>query len=159
MPSRPRRSAIIRLPIAGAALLSLLACRSTAEPSRACQQTYEFGNSGCLEVTGQVVGLRGQPLRGISVVAKVASDRIMFAGGGATTDSTGAFAIRAARMAGDRPAMGPDTLSVWIVGADPATAGVSVPARVRDSILVQATLSPVGDIPTPSVVRLMLPAP
>ena len=62
-------------------------------------------------------------------------------------------------MTGPPPAGGPDTLSLWVLGADPGTAGVDIPARVQDSVLVQAMVGPVGTIPVPTIVRLTLPAP
>jgi len=141
--------------------MMLLGCGATGPDAeaRSCPQTYEFGNTGCLEITGQVVGLRGQPLAGITVRPGYLPERGGFNIVSATTDGAGAFAFRGSRMTGLPPAAGPDTLSLWVVGADPASAGVNIPARVRDSVLVQATVSPVGSVPTPATVRLTLQAP
>jgi len=141
--------------------MMLLGCGATGPDAdaRSCPQTYEFGNTGCLEVIGQVVGLRGQQLAGITVRPGYLPDRGGFNIPIATTDGAGTFSFRVSRMAGNPPAAGPDTLSLWVVGADPASAGVNIPARVRDSVLVQATVSPVGTVPTPATVRLTLQAP
>jgi hypothetical protein len=159
----------VRATAAAVTLATLAACRPPlgepdgARPSRACPQTYEFGNSGCVEITGQVVGLRGQPLAGISVgpryVRAGEEQGQLFSTTYASTDADGAFRFRVSRMVGRPTVVGPDTVSLWVAGADPATAGVDVPARVRDSVLVLATVSPVGAVPEPAVVRLTLPAP
>lgn len=150
-----------RLLVGALACVGLLACGSMIDPgdAGACQQTYEFGNSGCLEVTGQVVGPDGQPLAGIVVGPRYLPGSDVFSGGHSTTDAAGAFSFRIWRMADFSPATGPDTLSLWVHGADPRSAGLGIPATVRDSVLVQATVSPIGTIPTPTTVRLTLSAP
>lgn len=155
--------------VACAAAAVVTACRSPvgqrdeARSSRTCPQTYEFGNTGCVEVIGQVVGLRGQPLTGISVGLRHTSvseaPGQAFSSAFTWSDSAGAFRLRAMRMVGRPPRTGPDTISLWVHGADPRSSGVGVPARVRDSVLVVGTVSPVGAVPEPTVVRLVLPAP
>ena len=126
----------------------------------ACRQTYEFGNSGCFEVRGEVVGTSGQPLRDILVGPRPASSRAEFNADYAATDAMGRYRVRLSRMAGSPPASGlPDTLSVYIVAADPRSAGVGIPARVRDSVLAVVTVAPVGAVPTPSEVRITLAIP
>lgn len=140
----------------------LLACRSAVDPSgtRACPAALgEFGSTGCVELTGQVVGLSGQPLAGIYVGPRYLQGREVFNTVYATTDAAGAFTFRVSRMSGRTPAPGPDTVSFWVHGADPRTAAVNVPARVQDSVLVQAMVSPAGTIPTATAVRLTLPSP
>ncbi len=151
----------------GGAAGALAACGAPLGPggdrrdARTCPQTSEFGNTGCVEFTGRVVGARGQPLADVRVHARDVPGRrdASYASGAAITDTAGAFRFRAFRMAGAPPAAGPDTVSLYVVGVDPSTAGLNTPARVRDSLLVQATVSPVGAAPVPTPVRLPLPAP
>ena len=148
-------------PLALAAVLAA-GCRSPVgerDDPRACTQTYEFGNTGCADLRGTAVGLRGQPLAGIVVGLRPSPRGAGLAAGVATTDTAGAFQLRAVRYGGRPPAAGPDTASVWVGGVDPRTAGLGVPARVRDSVLVPVTISPVGTLPEPTAVRLTLPAP
>jgi hypothetical protein len=145
----------------GLILAALAGCNSTTESgeSRACPETFEFANSGCLEVSGQVVGLRDQPLAGIMVSPSYVKNGDAFGNSSAMTDANGAFRFRATRLAGLPPDVGPDTLSLWVVGAEPNTGTVGSPPPMRDSVLVQVSVSPVGDIPTTAVTRLTLPAP
>lgn len=146
-------------------VLAAVACRipvaadGGADP-RACQQTYEFGNTGCLEVQGQVVSASGLPLAGMSVGPRPLPGPAVFNSDYATTDAAGQFRIRLSRISGAPPPKGtPDTLSVYVVAADPRSADVGIPARVRDSVLTVVTIAPVGTIPTPAVVRVPLPVP
>jgi hypothetical protein len=148
-----------RAAVSLAALIFSVACRNPAESGdpTACQQTYEFGNTGCFEVSGQIVGARGQALNRISVVVRTLGD---FSTGATTfTDTTGSFRLRAFRMIGRPPAAGPDTASAYVIAADPRTAGLNIPATVRDSILVLMTLTPVGSVPTPAQVTIALRVP
>lgn len=142
---------------------SVTACHNPAETvdARECQQSYEFGNTGCFEVSGEVVGLRGQALDGIVVIPRpVPREYVGFSSPDQTTDVTGRFRIRPARMLGGPPAnAAPDTISVYLVAADPRSAGFEVPATVRDSVLCVVTVAPVGTIPTATEVRIVLPVP
>lgn len=148
-----------------AALVTLafsVACRDPIEAgiAGACPQTYEFGNTGCFEVRGTVVGTAGQALAGIFVGPRPITTRAGFNSYFATTDAAGRFNVRLARMFGRPPLDGtPDTLSVYVVAVDPRTAGVGIPATVRDSALVVVTVAPVGAVPTPNEVRLTLAVP
>jgi hypothetical protein len=124
-----------------------------------CLQTYEFGNTGCVEVRGQVVSTNGQALAYIIVTPRPASKTIGFDGGYATSDADGRFRVRLSRMAGVPPAGGmPDTLSVYVVATGPESAGINIPASVRDSVLTVVSVAPVGKVPTPAEVRIVLPA-
>jgi hypothetical protein len=145
----------------GLALVAISACNSTTESgeSRACAETLEFANTGCLEVSGQVVGLRDQPLAGIMITPSYVHNGDTFGNSTVISDVNGAFMFRATRLAGLPPSVGPDTLSLWVVGAEPNTGTVGSPPPMRDSVLVQVAVSPVGDIPTTAVARLTLPAP
>lgn len=141
-------------------LLGVAGCRGpTDNADGVCPQTYEFANPGCLEVRGVVVGMRGQPLPGISVVSRSRSTQAGFAASPATTDATGSYRLRLMRMAGARPKAGPDTASVYVVATDRTSVDVGAGARIRDSVLVLGTIAPVGQVPTPSQVRVVLPVP
>ena len=156
-----RRSALVPACLAVACLV--VACREPTDAARAdgaCRQTYEFNNSGCFEVRGQVVGAGGQGIAGIYVGPRPVSTRGGFNTAYTTTDAAGQFRIRLSRMFGSAPAAGqPDTLSVHVVAFDPRSAGVGIPARVRDSVLTIVTVAPVGATPTPVDVRIVLTAP
>ena len=147
------------------ALIILMAgCRNPAENGdpRACQQTYEFGNTGCFEVAGQVVGARGQALSGITVAAHpILGPGVLFTSTYQTTDTTGQFRIRPSRMFGRPPLdASPDTLSVFVVAADPRSAGVGVLVPVvKDSVFKLVTVAPVGVIPVRAEIRIILPVP
>lgn len=139
-------------------LLGVAGCRGPTDNSDGvCPQTYEFANTGCLEVRGVVVGMRGQPLPGISVVSR--STQAGIAASPATTDATGSYRLRLMRMTGARPQAGPDTASVYVVASDRTSADVGAGARVRDSVLALGTIAPVGQVPTPSQARVVLPFP
>ncbi len=123
------------------------------------EQSYEFGNSGCLDITGQVVGLDGQPLAGISIHPGYLPGPQIFTHTLAKTDAAGDFTFRVWSICCRPQTVGPDTLSLRVRGVDTRTLEVGVPASVHDSVLVHATISPIGTIPTPSTVRLTLSAP
>jgi hypothetical protein len=110
-------------------------------------------------VAGTVVGLRDQPLAGVRVVGRDGPGRPALASALAETDAAGAFQLHLTRYDAPPPGPGPDTVSLWLVAFDPATAGVGVPAQVRDSLLVRVTVSPAGTTPEPARVRLTLRAP
>jgi hypothetical protein len=159
----PVHSACVpRSPVTLAALCGLLvSCRhpTDAGDPLTCQQTYEFGNTGCVEVTGRVVGLRGQALRGISVGAVPADSASKFVGAFEMTDSDGRFRVRLIRMFGRPPMTPPDTLTVRVVAADPRSAGFGIPASVKDSARTLVTAAPVGTIPNPATVTFTLRVP
>lgn len=146
-----------------AALVSLAAgCYSPVESDdpRACQQTSEFGNTGCFEVEGQVVGLRGQSLGGILISSRAVVVHEQFSSGSQSTDAKGRFTIRLMRMFGKPPAnSAPDTLSVYVHAVDPRSAGAGVPATVRDSVLTFVTMAPIGALPQTATVQIVLPVP
>ena len=151
-------------PSSSALLLAVLAgCQGSTDPVRddgACRQSYEFGNTGCLEVRGQVVSTAGQPLAGIVVAARSPSTQMGFGAGFVATDASGGYRVRLSRMLGGPPRSGgPDTVSVYVIATDPRSAGVGVPARIRDSVLVPVTIAPVGRVPSPAEVHFTLPLP
>lgn len=135
-------------------------CRhpTAVSDSRACQQsTGEFGNSGCFLVAGRVVGISGRTLGGIVVGVRPVSTNAAFDPPYQTTAQDGHFQLRPSRMLTLPPATDPDTLSVYVIATDPTSAGVGVPASVRDSVLVRVTVAPVGTVPDSVDVRVTLP--
>ena len=147
-----------------AALAALAACGSSS-PTRAevdprlCDQTYEFGNFGCTDIAGQVLGSAGQPLPGISVGPRYLPDRHDFNSPFVDTDAEGRFHLRLHRFGAPPPAGQPDTVSLYIRALDFRSAGVNIPARVRDSVLIQVTVAPVGAVAPVTEVVLRLPTP
>jgi len=139
----------------------LIACWSSGDPApvQGCHQIFELGNTGCFEIVGIVVGIHEQPLAGISVGPHYLPGKDGFTSSYVTSDANGRFTLRAAQLSGGPPSIGPDTMSLWIVGIDPTTASVGVPPRVRDSVLAQATISGIGSVPAATSIRLGLPAP
>ena len=132
--------------------------RSEVDP-RLCQQTYEFGNSGCADITGQVLGPAGQPLSGMSVGPSYIPGREEFNSPFRDTDVDGRFRIRLHRFGAPPPAGNPDTVSLYIRATDPRSAGLNIPARVRDSVRIQVTVAPVGSPASITEVVLRLPPP
>ena len=153
----PHRSPLIRpLRVIGACVLALGACTSSTRPDadpRVCEQTYEFGNYGCTDITGQVLDAASQPLTNISVGPRYLPDRHDFNSPFARTDADGRFRLRLHRY-GAPPPVGPDTVSFYVHAVDFAR-----PVTGKDSVLIQVTVAPVGALaPVTSVVlRLSTP--
>ncbi len=139
----------------------IVGCHNPTDPgSLACQQTYEFGNTGCFEVAGQVIGSRGQALAGIWVGPRPVLGPSRFNSAYRMTDSAGSFRLRLSRMIGRPPASAvPDTLSVYVIATDPRSTGIGSPATARDSVLTIVTVAPVGTIPQAAQVRITLQVP
>src|SRR4028118_372177 len=103
------------------------------EDETICQQTYEFGNHGCVDVEGFVTDRAGRPLAGAytGVVRPVDAGRqVALSGGFPRTNAEGRFRLRIFRMVGMQTTT-PDTLSVWVragVPIDPPVVGVPGPA-------------------------------
>lgn len=157
------------LPLASAPLVALfVGCILTARhsqttavlPDSSCPQSSEFGNTGCFEVRGQVIGTAEQALAGIAVDARPRPSRAQFTTAYVTTDATGHFRARQLRMFGAAPAAGmPDTISVYVVATDRNSVGLGVPPRIHDSVRVVVTIASMGAVPTPVRVRITLPVP
>jgi hypothetical protein len=143
--------------VAGVVLLSPIACASPFDPNTgACRQTGEFGNTGCIEIRGIVIDQNGAPQTGISVGPRFLPGRDVFNTVYVTTGLDGHFKFRVSRHSGGPPMSGPDTTSLFVHAADPQSAGVGMPATVRDSVLGQATIAPVGRVPEPLEVTIQL---
>jgi hypothetical protein len=133
--------------------LALVAC-GASEPSEdqsRCLQTFEFGNTGCAELAGVVTGPDGGPLAEAFVGLRdpgEAGRPITLISGYVTTDSTGAYRLRAIRMAGEVPTEGPDTVTVWVwAGVPPPLDSPTGTSGPMDSVLVTLELRPVGEPP------------
>jgi hypothetical protein len=132
-------------------------CDRPLEPDTGpCRQTGEFGNTGCVEIRGLVVDQRGAPQAGIVVGPRFLAGRELFNTVYATTGGEGRFRFRISRFSGGPPPTGPDTMSLFVHAADPATAGVNVPATVRDSVLGRVTIARIGSVPEPLEVTIVL---
>ena len=126
---------------------------------RLCDQTYEFGNFGCTDIIGQVLGSAGQPLTRISVGPRYLPDRDDFDSPFHKTGADGRFRLRLHRFGAPPPAGEPDTVSLYIRAVDLSSADFNVPALVRDSVLIQVTVAPVGALAPVTNVVLRLPTP
>ena len=144
------------------AVLGGLSCRAPvelADEGGACPQTYEFGNYGCAEVRGRVLGSEGQPLEGALVGPRY------FTGteGGyntyfTTTDSAGRFSFRITRFSPRSATVDPDPFSIYVRASVRPPAGGSAPLA-SDSILTRLTLAPIGSVPVPAIVTIQLDYP
>lgn len=148
--SCPKRRAVLTV-VAGV----VAGCHNAVEarPNDPCRETYEFGNTGCFEVRGQVVDRTGEALAGISVGPRPRSTSTGFNTHYVLTDSAGRFRVRLARVAAPAPGA-PDTLTVYMIAVDPRS-----PMTRRDSVLATVTVARVGAVPTPAEVRITLGAP
>ncbi|MBI2408593.1 MAG: hypothetical protein HYV19_09870 [Gemmatimonadetes bacterium] len=145
------------LPLIAALAVACSGLTNTDDAGGACRQTYEFSNSGCLEVRGQVVSTIGRGLGGMLVSVRPLRTSWGFPTTFATTDTSGRFRIRLTRMVGSPPSAGtPDTLSCYVSASQPVAPG-SGAAVVRDSVLTVVTVAPVGATPVPAEVRITLP--
>ena len=144
-----------------AGLLTIAACNSLPiDPigrldAGSCEQTYEFGNTGCAEIEGTVRDRQDRALPGMIVGPRYLASG--FNTPYATTDSDGRFRLRITRFAANPPAVGPDTATVYVLAYDPRSSGINIPATVRDSVLALVTVAPVGQVPAPTVVTIRLP--
>ena len=144
--------------VLGLALLS--GCNGSTGPARdprACQQTAEFGNDGCADLEGQVVGRCGHPLAGVVVGLREGAGGSPFHGPIAQTDTRGYFGLRLTRFSG--PVLTPDTVSLWIGAAVVPPPPPQMAAFAGDSVLVRLTVAPIGQVPAPAVVTISLPIP
>lgn len=149
------RTFSLRWRLVGLALLIGPGCRLADHgDSRACPQTYEFGNTGCAIIAGLVTGTSDQPLAGFSVGPRSSADGGQFNTVYATTDAAGRFQLHLTRYASALA----DSASVWIRAASPPSSQTQGPA-VHDSILVRLRVSPVGQIPDTAYVDITLPVP
>jgi hypothetical protein len=110
--------------------LLIAGCKNPMETGipGACPLMDFFGGTGCLEVAGRVVGMRGQSLGNMQVQLRALSGPSAFDWTYQETDTSGQFRLRLSRMSGKPPSDGrPDTVSIYTVAYDPLTAGVGVP--------------------------------
>lgn len=139
-----------------------LACSTPSDPGdpRACRQTYEFGNYGCADIIGRVVGDAGQPLAGVSIGPRFLPDSVDAGSYNTvytTTGADGRFTLRLHRFGRRRVIPAPDTLSLYIEATIPPMHGAI--SAASDSILVQAALAPIGQVPRPATAEIQLDHP
>ncbi len=132
--------------IACAALALLgLACSST-EPDvdpQGCPQTGEFGNFGCARASGVVLDQVGEPLAGVFLSLRP-HEESGFDVGTMETGSDGRFALEVHDFEGNDLAAGErDTMAFVILAAFPVTTSF----LVRDSVIIDGELAPVGERP------------
>jgi hypothetical protein len=146
-------------------LVSATSCRGLFDHGdRACGDSYEYGSAGCFEVTGTVVGERGQPLAGMVIgpryVAPPAMDYYQYDWSNAVTDLQGRFRVRATRLAFQDAVMagGPDTGSVYVTAWDSRTP-LGTPAALRDSVLTHVAFASDGAEPVATIIYLRLKVP
>lgn len=156
----------MRIPVHSllAALLGMIACQGpTGIEDKAddgtCRQTYEFGNFGCAEITGQVLGSSDQPLTAASIVIRDAPDpNAGYYGNAVTqTNAAGLFRVRVTRLLPRPIKVVPDTFSIYVLARVIHQFGA--PPWPPDSALVQVELAPIGAIPKATEVQLRLPFP
>jgi hypothetical protein len=143
-----------------AGLVGCVACSGVIGPTvapGACRQTSEFGNYGCILITGTVIGLRGQLLSGAYISLGERVDGGQFGGGFDTTDATGRYAIRRIRVLADRTPS--DSVTLWVRGVRALTSAGLAGPYYRDSSRVRVRVTPIGAIPAATVVDLTLPEP
>ena len=147
--------------VLAATITALGACESTPVEAdlRLCDQTYEFGNYGCTDISGQVVGSGGQPLPDILVYPHELPDQDHFDSPSDRTDANGRFGLRLHRMYSPPPMGEPDKVSLYVLAVDLRSADASGRPRVMDSVLVQVTVAPVGAMAPHTAVELRLSAP
>ena len=101
-------------------LFATVSCDSATavEEFGACRQTHEFGNYGCAEVSGRVLGSQGQPLIGISVGPRYLAEvgpplyDAMY-----VETNTGTLPFRVTRYAPRKLLVVPDTFSLYVSAA------------------------------------------
>lgn len=151
---------------AGVLLIGLFAtvsCDSATavEEFGACRQTHEFGNYGCAEVSGRVLGSQGQPLIGVSVGPRYLAEvgPPLYDAMYVETDAQGRFRFRVTRYAPRKLLVVPDTFSLYVSAAVRPNPGTGAPSSVVDSVLVQVELAPIGAVPRPAEVEIRLSHP
>jgi hypothetical protein len=154
-----RHNSARRLNIALALALAsgLAACRSPsviADDFGTCQPpTGEFGGSGCVEILGRVLGARNQPLGDVVVGPTATADASQFNTPITSTDGSGRFRLRMRRVA---PPPLPDSVTIEVR----ATVVPNLPqmaATVLDSATVRVAVAPMGQVPVPASVTIVLP--
>jgi hypothetical protein len=142
-----------RLLSRAAILVTAVGCGSSepSEDSSHCQQTYEFGNTGCGELTGLVTDEGGQPIAGAYVSVQGAVDparELTLDYGYVQTGASGAYRLRVIRMTGEAPSDRPDTITVWVRAAMPPSPSLPVGTPgPMDSVRASLEIRPVGERP------------
>lgn len=148
---------------AAAALAFVVGCGSLTDPhadSARCEQTHEFGNSGCADVEGVVTYSGGDAAGWVNVFVRYVGGRTDSFGYATTaTDANGRFRLRVTRYMVGPPAAGPDTASFFVIATDLRPLNRGLPPTVRDSVLTRVTIAPVGRRPETTTVSIVLVVP
>jgi hypothetical protein len=133
-----------------------LACGTEPDVDpQGCPQTSEFGNFGCARANGVVLDQAGDPLTGVRVSLRP-HDEGGFDVGTMETGSDGRFALEVHDFEGNDPASGErDTMTFVILAAFPVTTSI----LVRDSVIIDGELAPVGERPQPIEASFTLTVP
>ncbi len=132
------------------AITALVACDGTTPllDDTRCEQTYEFGNLGCADVTGTVFDADHHPQPAAYVRALGPAESLSTRGVASAMVETapdGTFRLRVRQVSAASDFIGPDTITVWIGAArPPATSDALGPS---DQALVLLTIRPVGQLP------------
>lgn len=143
--------------IGAAAILSIgCAGATTKADPRLCEQTYEFGNTGCFEISGRVLDRNQRPIERAIIsagpVADSTGEHRGFASAVGYTDHNGQFQVRAHRMF-SMPGDTANTFRVKVLVARPD------PVLVKDSAFTAVTVAPVGSPANTVVVNFTLAVP
>ena len=151
------------LPLVAVAAAAACSGNDPSEDPR-CQQTSEFGNTGCGELQGVVTDSAGSPVAGAYVDSRDPADperHDALVASYVRTDSAGNYKFRVIRYSEEVPLGGPDTVTVWVhAGLPPPDDAPLGTAGPRDSVLALLELRPVGEAPVVSeVVTIALAVP
>lgn len=140
-------------------LACLSGCSSPTVDDQAagvCAQIRGWAVGGCVAIEGQVVGARDQPLGGIFVGPRPSADGWQFNTVYVQTDGTGQFGFRIFQIAASANGVVSDTVALWIRATVTPTLPQTI-ATAFDSALVRVVIAPIGQVPTPGLVRIILP--
>jgi hypothetical protein len=138
--------------------VALVACDGTGpippeSDATLCEQTYEFGNLGCADVTGTVLDANHQPQPAASVrvlrPAELGNSRDV-ASAMVTSAADGTFRLRIRLIFAPSGIVEPDTITVWVRASRPPRTVDAFASS--DSALALLTIRPVGQAPAVTTV-------
>jgi hypothetical protein len=140
------------------AALVLIGLACSTEPDvdpQGCPQTREFGNFGCARASGVVLDQAGDPLAGAHILFRPHEEG-GFDVGAMETGPDGRFALEVHDFEGNDLASGTrDTMAFVILAAFPVTTNF----LLRDSVILDGELAPVGERPQSIEASLTLTVP
>ena len=134
-------------------MATLVACDGTGPvpplwDATRCEQTYEFGNLGCADITGTVLDAEHHPQPAAHIFVLGPAELNMnrdVASAMVESAADGTFRLRVRLIEALGPTATLDTITVWIrAGRPPKTVDAIGPS---DSTLALVTIRPVGQIP------------